>query len=433
MLNAEAWKREFEGKRILIWGFGREGKSSLKWIHTLLPDLCVTIAEPLARLSSLMSEDANVRLLAEEDMNPSDFDMILKSPGIVTPPGMDVSRLTQQSHLFLKHHRDQTVGITGTKGKSTTASLTAAVLSKGYRTHLVGNIGIPCFDILPILEAGDMVAFEISCHQLEHCPYSPKIGVYLNLYEEHLDHYASFQAYADAKANVFRHQTEGDTAILHQDLSYVRERPDALLIGRDITVEGNTLRCLDRSVTARRPKLIGAHNLLNAATVYAIAGLTGIRDEAFLDALDEFAPLHHRLEKIAVKNGVTYVNDSISTIGQASIAALASLPETDVILIGGMDRGIGYEELEDALASRRDLHVIFMYATGKRIYEEMEAKGQLHERMHRCADLAEAVNLSAALCRKGHIVLLSPAASSYDHFRNFEHRGEVFAELVDRL
>ena len=433
-MNTEAWKAEFLGKRILIWGFGREGKSSLKWIRTLLPGYPLTIAEPRARLSSLNTEGLeNISLIAEEDMDAENFDLILKSPGIVTPKNMDLSRLSQQTHLFLKHHGKNTVGITGTKGKSTTASLAHAVISKEYRCHLAGNIGIPCFDILPELKEDDIVVFELSCHQLEHCSYSPKTAVFLNLYEEHLDHYDSFQAYGDAKANIFRHQKEGQTAILHQDLPYVQERADAILIGRDITAEGKVLSACGKQVTVRNPKLIGAHNMLNAAVVYALAGRLGISDSAFLDALDEFEPLHHRLEKITEKNGILYVNDSISTIGQASIAALNSLSLTDVILIGGMDRGIDYGALEDCLAERTDLHVIFMYAAGERIFHEMKEKGTIHENMHVCSGLEEAVKLSSSLCRRGHIVLLSPAASSYDHFRNFEHRGEVFARLVEEL
>ncbi|MBR2760319.1 MAG: UDP-N-acetylmuramoyl-L-alanine--D-glutamate ligase [Solobacterium sp.] len=433
-MNTEAWKAEFEGRKILIWGFGREGKSSLAWIRHLLPDLPLAVAEPASRLESLRQMNLeNVTLIREEEINTDDYDLILKSPGIVFPKGMDRSKISQQSHLFLKHHRQQTIGITGTKGKSTTASLAAAVLSEQYRTHLVGNIGIPCFDILPELKEEDQVVFEISCHQLEYCPYSPRIGVYLNLYEEHLDHYESFQAYGDAKANVFRNQEEGDIAILHEDLPYAEEREDAYLIGRDIHAEGKTLFFKEHSVTAKHPKLIGAHNMTNAAIVYAIARLLDVSDASFLRALDEFQPLHHRLEKIAEKDGITYVNDSISTIGQASIAALNSLPETDVILIGGMDRGIDYKALEDCLASRKDLHVIFMYATGRRIHEEMKTAGQLHDNMHVCDDLEAAVKLAARLCRKGHIVLLSPAASSYDHFKNFEERGEVFGRLVEQL
>ena len=431
-MNRDAWKTEFEGKRILIWGFGREGKSSLRWIRSLCPDLPVDIAE--GNVTESLKEQAasfgNARVIVQENADFASYDMILKSPGIVIPRGMDRSNITQQTHLFLKHHAFQTVGITGTKGKSTTTSLVHAVLSAKYHTHLIGNIGIPCFDILEELKDEDRCAFEVSCHQLEHCPYSPHIAVYLNLYEEHLDHYESFQAYGDAKANVFRHQKSGELVILGKDLPYVNERPDALLIGRDITAEGSLLRVQDRTLNVPETRLIGQHNMFNLATAWAVGQACGITDEQFLQAAADFTPLHHRLEYLGEKDGIRFVNDSISTIGQASIAALEALPETDVILIGGMDRGIEYQELETYLHSHPQLTAVFMYATGKRIYEELKDAGMTHANMHVCEDLAEAVEFGKLHCRKGHILLLSPAASSYDHFKNFEERGDVFRRMV---
>ena len=431
-MNRAEWKQEFEGKRILIWGFGREGKSSLRWIRTLCPELPVDIAEKNVGPSLMEAASAfcGVTVLSQEDADFASYDMVIKSPGIVIPAGMDRSNITQQTHLFLKHHGHQTVGITGTKGKSTTTSLCHAVLSASYHTHLIGNIGIPCFDILDELDDADLCAFEVSCHQLEDCPYSPHTAVYLNLYEEHLDHYADFQAYGDAKANVFRHQKDGDTVILGKDLPYTSERPDALLIGTDIRAEGNTLFVKDRQITVSETKLIGSHNMVNLATAWAVGMQYGISAEDFLRAAAAFQPLPHRLEYIGERDGIRFVNDSISTIGQASIAALESLPDTDVVLIGGMDRGIEYEELEEYLSAHPELNAVFMYATGKRIYEELQARSLIHDRMFLCETLSEALACGIRHCRRGHILLLSPAASSYDHFKNFEERGEEFRRMA---
>ncbi|MBQ9328290.1 MAG: UDP-N-acetylmuramoyl-L-alanine--D-glutamate ligase [Solobacterium sp.] len=434
-MNREAWRAEFSGKRILIWGFGREGRSSLSFIRAICPEVTPDIADG-GNLDAIRAEAKALgagNVFSQEEAAFSSYDLILKSPGIVIPSGMDCSNLTQQSHLFLKHQGPQTIGITGTKGKSTTSSVTAAILSKGYRTHLIGNIGIPCFDILLDLSDEDLCVFEISCHQLEYCPYSPRVGVYLNLYEEHLDHYESFQAYGDAKANIFRHQGEGDLAILNAELPYVTERKDALLIGRDININATSFITPNSVIPIPETRLIGTHNQMNLAVAWTIAQFYSISQVQFEEAVREFQPLHHRLEPVGEYHGIRFVNDSISTIGQASIAALNSLPETDVILIGGMDRGIDYRELEDYLAGRKDLWVIFMYAVGARIYEELSERSLLHERMLLAEDLEEAVRIGSAHCRKGHILLLSPAASSYDHFKNFEERGEVFARLAEEL
>lgn len=433
MRKKDEWIREFDNKKILIYGYGKEGYSSYRWIRFLLPELPIDFCVSRSGAKSLdkaRKETANARYFFEDEVNFGDYDMVLKSPGIVFPKDIDTSNFTSQSELFLKYNKELTIGITGTKGKSTTTSLTHAILSEKYTTHLIGNIGIPCFDVLYDLEDDHLCAFEISCHQLEHNHYSPHVGVYLNLYEEHLDHYGSFEAYGNAKANVFRNQKEGDIAILHQNLPYVSEVKHPVLIGKDITASGNTLTVNGKEIEVKNCALIGQHNYLNLAVAYYIGTLYGITDDQFLHAASTFQPLHHRLENLGEKDGIIYVNDSISTIGQATIQALKALPNTGTVLIGGMDRGIEYRELEDTLYVRNDLEIIFMYATGKRIYEELQKQNHTHLRMHLVKDLNAAVNLAKEITPKGTICLLSPAASSYDSFKNFEERGEVFERLV---
>ena len=148
------------------------------------------------------------------------------------------------------------------------------------------------------------------------------------------------------------------------------------------------------------------------------------------EACKKFVPLHHRLEDLGVLDGIRYVNDSISTIGQATIQALRSISDVDTVLVGGMDRGISYTELEAYLKNRTDVKVIFMYATGHRIYQEMKEKGDVREGMHVVENLKDAVALAKKETREGHTCLLSPAASSYDHFKNFEERGAIFEQLI---
>jgi UDP-N-acetylmuramoylalanine--D-glutamate ligase len=176
--------------------------------------------------------------------------------------------------------------------------------------------------------------------------------------------------------------------------------------------------------------LIGDHNYQNLAVAYYAAEQYGISDEQVLDACRHFVPLHHRLEDLGENNGIRYVNDSISTIGQACIQALRSIQNVDTVLIGGMDRGISYAELENYLYERKDVQVIFMYATGHRIFAEMKEKTLMRDGLYQTEDLNEAVSLAKQLTRKGHTCLLSPAASSYDHFKNFEERGKIFEKLA---
>ncbi len=437
-MNLNVWKQEFENKKILLWGFGREGSSSYSLIRLVCPgqkiDICDSRRQGEQGLERIRSKTENTCVMFEDEADFSSYDMILKSPGIVIPEGTDRHNITQEAELFLRHYGKQTIGITGTKGKSTTTSMMHAVLSEKYHSHLVGNIGIPCFDAVRDAGDDDLFAFEISCHQLEYGRYSPHIAVFLNLYEEHLDHYGSFRKYGDAKANIFRNQKEDDICIISGDLKeYASEIPDPILIGRDITAEDRVLHIPGHDLQVENCALIGSHNYLNMAVVYQIAQYYGISDSQFLHAMSLFSPLHHRLEDLGTVNGIRYVNDSISTIGQSCIKAIEALDNVGTVLIGGMDRGISYTELEDYLYSHREYRIIFMYATGRRIYEEMRNRQMLHDSLYIVQDLREAVHLARQLTEKGKICLLSPAASSYDHFKNFEERGEVFERLVKEI
>lgn len=430
-MSLESWKKEFEGKNILIYGYGMEGKSTYRLIRRLCPELHLTIADGGKGIETARKETILTDCISDENLDLSQFDLVMKSPGIVLKEGTDLSNISGEAQLFLKHYRDRTIGVTGTKGKSTTTSLVYALLKEKYRTVLVGNIGVACFDAIDEMEEGALAAFEISCHQLEFCPYSPHVGVYLNLYEEHLDHYGTLEKYGNAKFNNVAHQTTDDIAIMNQDLTqYIgMVHSHVILIGKDIRAEGKTLFIPGKSLTVDSCRLIGEHNYLNLATAWAVADFYGISEEQVRHAIAEFHPLAHRLEDLGEIDGIRYVNDSISTIGQACIQALKSIDDVDVVLVGGKDRGIEYEELEDYLF-HSDVKVIFMYASGHRVLSEMKEKHMEREGLYECADLYEAMKLARTLCRKHHAVLLSPAASSYDHFKNFEERGDIFRKLA---
>ncbi|MCH4015176.1 MAG: UDP-N-acetylmuramoyl-L-alanine--D-glutamate ligase [Solobacterium sp.] len=432
-MSLKDWKNDFENKKVIIWGFGKEGKSSLQFIRSLLPQQNITVAEGRKTdLKQIEAENPHVTAVYDDTVDFNAFDLILKSPGIVVKQAIDRDKLSGQTQLFLKHYADHTIGITGTKGKSTTTSLVYALLKEKYNTVLVGNIGIPCFEAIAKMEEGYLAAFEMSCHQLEFCPYSPHIAVYLNLFEEHLDHYGTFEAYADAKANIFTHQKKGDVTILHKDLMQFKDRwvNEPVFIGSDIDAHDHTLVIPGHELEIDDCALIGEHNYRNLAVAYYIAHLYGISDEQVRHAARVFEPLHHRLEDLGEFHGIRCINDSISTIGQASIQAMEALHNVDVILIGGMDRGIAYDELEQYLYDHQNIRVVFMYATGHRIHEEMKASNRDREGLYEVENLKEAVKLGMSLVQPHHILLLSPAASSYDHFKNFEERGDVFRRLV---
>lgn len=433
-MSLQAWKNEFANKNVVIWGYGREGQATYRLIRRLLPEQELTIVEskPGPSLEKAKADTVRTICTCEADVNLNSFDLILKSPGIVIPDSIDVSKITGEAELFIKHYRDHIVGITGTKGKSTTTSLVAALLKEKYQVCLVGNIGIPCFEAIDEMEDGAYTALELSCHQLEICRYSPKYAVFLNLYEEHLDHYGTMEKYGLAKSHIFTNQIQGDTIIMHEEMKdFIKLSLNTpYLIGKDITAHGTTLYIPRHELDASSARLIGEHNYRNLAVAYFIANKLGVSDKSVLKAIASFRPLAHRLEDLGEYKEIRFINDSISTIGQSCIQALESIENVDTVLVGGMDRGIEYDEVEDYFHARKDVQVIFMYATGKRIYSEMEQKGLLRPGLHQVEDLEEAVRLAKKLTRPHHACVLSPAASSYDHFKNFEHRGDVFRKLA---
>lgn len=432
-MSLEAWKKEFEGKKIVVWGMGREGKSTLAFLRRLFPDMKIAIAERSdADFDVLYQLDENIEVFADDTLDFNAYDMIIKSPGIVVRDGIDKTKITEETDLFLKHYGKQTIGITGTKGKSTTTSLVYALLKEARMVNLCGNIGVPCFEVIDDMEKGELACFELSCHQLEYCTHSPHIAVFLNLYEEHLDHYGTFEKYAEAKANILKYQDEEDIAIIHPDLKcFVQPwNEHVYTIGKDIYADGTTLITPMHTLSIRQSRLIGAHNFQNLAIAYFISTLYDVTNTQVKEAVKKFSPLPHRLEYLGEKDGIRFVNDSISTIGETCIKAVEALDHVETVLVGGMDRGISYDAFEDFLHDRNDLQIIFMYESGKRILREMEQKHLLRDGLYEVNDLKEAVALAKKITKPGNICLLSPAASSYDHFRNFEERGEVFARLA---
>lgn len=426
--------QEFENKKIAIWGFGLEGKSTFSFIRKYLPDILITIVDD--NEIEFDGPHCVTQLTKNTDFN--DFDIIMKSPGIVIhDKRFPLDKCVSQSQLFLKYYKKQVIGITGTKGKSTTSSLLYHVLNLTHPSvFLVGNIGVPCFNIIPELNEDSIVVFEISCHQLEYAKDSPHIGVLLNLFEEHLDHYGTFEKYCHAKSNVYRHQEDSDIAIINQDcLNLVPTCSHVILASinssGEIYAEGTKLVNPNGTIEIDPNKvaLIGHHNYYNMAIVYAIASnYYHVSNQDFLDAIATFKTLHHRLENIGTIHGVRYIDDSISTICQSTIQAITSLQDVDTVLVGGLDRGIDYVELIDFLIEKQVPHVIFMYASGERMFGIWTDKTEREAIWVK--DLQDAVALAKQITTKGKSCLLSPASASYGYFKNFEERGDVFKELV---
>lgn len=401
------------GKRILILGFGREGKSSLAFVKKYLPDAVVAVADRNAMEGVDHSGEGYLQAVY-------DYDIVMKTPGIslkdFDAKGVEI---TSQTDLFLSQFHSQTIGITGTKGKSTTTSLIYHLLkSSGRDAILTGNIGIPCFDIMEQIREDSIVVYELSAHQLEFVHNSPRVGVLLNVFEEHLDHFGTFERYKQAKFNLLRYMGADDYAVVHDSLMM-----DTLALG----VNNVSFSRMEYDIDADALPILGPHNLLNAKAALCACSAYGIDVNEVIPHLYTFKPLEHRLEPVGTFGGVTFVNDSISTIPQAAIAACQTLGRVDFLLLGGFDRDIDYSPLVDYMKEHPVPHLLF---TGKAGGRMMSMMAEVSVQKVRYDSMEEAFDYLRRHAKSGDVCLLSPAASSYDQYKNFEERGRKFKQLA---
>ena len=341
------FKEDLENKKIAIWGLGKEGISTLQFIQNnniRYKELGILDQKDFPEIEGVK------KLSNPEELN--EYDLIFKSPGIVADATIiDIEKLTSQTEEFIKILSKQIIGITGTKGKSTTSSLTYTILKKYYpNTVLVGNIGIPCFNAINEIDEDTKIVFELSCHQLEFIRYSPHIAVILDLYPDHLDHYKTFENYINAKLNINKFQTDDDIFIYGETCKkYIHSKIknniciNDYIKDRNIMTENNSIQILNDETN-----LIGEHNFFDIAVSYYICSeIYKISNEEFKVALKDFKGLAHRLEYVTTKDNVSYYDDSISTIGETTIEGIKALKNVNTLVLGGMDRQIDYSNLED--------------------------------------------------------------------------------------
>ena len=434
---------ELDGKSILVLGYGREGKTVLEFIRRYVnfTDLCVadknTITAPeLNKIKTVFGDDYLKAI--------SDYEVVIKSPGIALLDLIseeDKKKITSQTDLFIKHFTGKIIGVTGTKGKSTTTSLIYHILkNNGYDTKLLGNIGVPALSQIESLDENSVVALELSCHQLEYVSASPTVSVLLNVFEEHLDHYVDFYAYRDAKYNIFKYQTENDTLIVNSDLD-LPECNSKKIYTSNKKIDANEYVYVDDKLNIKvgedafgipvkdiKTHLIGIHNIYNIGIALCACKVVGVDYTDALKAVETFGGLEHRLEYVGEVNKVKFYNDSICTIPAATIAAVNCFDKVDTLLLGGMDRGISYDELVEWIYTSSVDNFIFMPDSGYRILDMIDSN--CGKNLIKVNDLEEAVEKAKEVTKKGGICLLSPASASYGFFKNFEERGKEYKKLV---
>ncbi len=421
-------------KKILILGFGREGKSTYNYLRKHLPEKPLTIGDR----NKPEIEDENINIIFGENYLDclGDFDIVFKSPGIAFLEDdmyPETTEITCQTDMFLRFAKPTVVGITGSKGKTTTSTLIYEMLKAGgVNTCLIGNIGVPVFEKAD--EGDDLVAvIEMSSHQLEFTTASPHVAVIVNIYEEHLDHYKTgFEGYVGAKLNIALYQDENDYLIYNpeQNLEGIVDWSKVLKgQGVPVTFTGASEDAFVNELWNSTEHLKGEHNRQDIAYALAAARIFGVSDDAVKHAVENFGGIEHRMEYMGVINGVSYYNDSIATIPTAVMGAVKAIGNVDTHIFGGLDRGIDYKAFIDFLENNGVNNLIGLPETGHTIIDELKKRG-CNKNMICAKDMANAVEQADKFTEKGKSCLFSPAAASYNYYKNFEEKGKHFKKLV---
>lgn len=373
-------------KKACILGYGKEGKVTEQFLKKFYPHISVAILD--------QKTDSNYLELQRN------FDLAIKTPGIqkekVTIPYVTAT------NLFFSHIKNFTIGITGTKGKSTTTSLIYdMVRASGKKARIIGNIGNPMLEVLMTpIDLDEIFVIELSSYMLDDIEYSPNIALLLNLFPEHMDYHGSVEAYYAVKQNIFAFQKPGDIAIKYPFKNLLK-------------------------ISKKDVPLLGAHNMKNIQAAAMAARAVGISEEDIVRAVKNFKSLPHRLEHVGVFAGISFYDDAISTTPESTIEAIKTLKKVQTVFLGGQDRGYDFAALEKVLHSHKIKNIVLFPNSGARILKSKKGFNVCET-----DDMKTAVGFAFAHTTPGKICLLSTASPSYSVWKNFEEKGDLFQKYI---
>ena len=455
---------DWNGKRVLILGAARQGLALARWLA--LHGARVTLSD--------MRSEAELRLaresLAEYPLtwalggHPLELldsaDMLCLSGGVpLTLPIVAEALkrgipLSNDSQIFMEVVPCKTIGITGSAGKTTTTTLVGRMAKNAYgdKAYIGGNIGDPLINYVDNMQAEDVAILEISSFQLDQMTVSPNVAAVLNITPNHLDRHGTMEAYTAAKARILEFQNKDDVAVLGRDDKgawSLRDKVHGKLYTfslRELEEGLNGTYLQDGLLNLRdgdaylplilREKILlrGDHNISNVLAAFAIGHAAGFPLDGMLDAVEDFRGVPHRLELVRELRGVRWYNDSTSSAPERSLAAIRACEEPLVLLLGGRDKNLPWEDLMQLVSKRVD-HVVLFGEAADKIQKTVASLGLRADRftLTRAAGLHEAVLQAAQVAESGDVVLLSPGGTSFDEFKDFAERGERFREWVQEL
>lgn len=443
-----------ENKKILVLGFGLEGRASYNFLRRNFKNKKIFIAD---QKDININSDENkeikndiknnlIELITGDNYldNLEKYDLILKTPGL-SFKDIDTTKIKDKIYtsidLFLKYFNILNIGITASKGKSTTSSLIYSILKDaGKDVLLLGNIGIPIFDKIEEVNKDTIAVIEISSYQLEFMKYTTKIAILINIYPAHIDHHSTYEQYIYSKYNIFRNKK--NMIDIYPDFKQIQIyglETDAM---KQMNYKYNkNAICIDIDKEECKEKvsklnlfLKGKHNLQNVMFALKVAEVLNMDLNEVIKSIENFKGLPHRLEYIEKINNVEYYNDSIATIPTATIKALETFKNTNTLIIGGKNNGIEHNSLFNFINqiyndSRYELkNIILLPDTGHLFINEIRDEYN----KYKVQDVEEAAELAFKITKTG-ICIISPAAPSYGFYKNFEERGNRFKVKVQEI
>ncbi len=456
----------YTGKRVVILGLARQGTALARFLAEEGAQVTVSDLKGPEALKENIEALSGLEVTFVLGEHPKSLldqtDAVALSGGVPTtlPLVREAVRrglkVTNDSEVFLERCPAPVIGITGSAGKTTTATLVSEMCkAANFRTWLGGNIGNPLISDLRRIQPGDKVVVELSSFQLEVMTRSPQIAAVLNITPNHLDRHVSMEEYVAAKARILLYQKPEDVAVLGYDSPWARAlaweaRGRVMFFSLNKEVAEGAFRRGDMLILRAegrqrslcrtdQVRLLGDHNLQNVLAACALASAAAVPLPAMQQVIRTFTGVEHRLELVRTYKGVRYYDDSIATAPERTVAALRSFNAPLILLAGGRDKNLPWDEMA-ALTRRKVRHlVVFGEAADLivRAVRESEAKEPqapaMLRRIHRAADLEDAVHIAARLAKPGYVVLLSPGGTSFDAFRDYAERGDKFKEYVKAL
>lgn len=456
MNKLDEFKYNVAGKNITVIGIGISNLPLIKYLVSLGANVTACDRRSAEDLGENYTELEKLGVkfnLGDGYLNNLSGDMIFKTPGMrydvpeLLKAKENGSIVTSEMEVFFEVCPSHIIAVTGSDGKTTTTTLIHKMMTDaGYKTWLGGNIGNPLLTDTEKMKENDWVILELSSFQLHTMRKSPEIAVITNISPNHLDMHKDYKEYIDAKKNIMLYQNEGDTLIVNADNQVTADIGKSVngavkYFSRngmaDVYLDGNIIkRGIVEILNIKDIKIPGMHNVENyMAAIAAVSGL--VSKEVIVNVAKTFGGVEHRIELVRTLDGVKYYNSSIDSSPNRTINTLRVFPNKVIMIAGGKDKGIPYDEIGPALAEHVKV-LILIGATSDKIQEALDAEinktgnGKDIE-VIRATSYEDAVNTARSKAHDGDVVLLSPASTSFDMFRNFEERGNLFKKIVNEL